>query len=301
MESAGLEMGVTPAGERRPPRIILATHGGRGAHGATRVASLLARRLGAELDAVGVLAPSPPMDSGFGLVFPPSTEVEAELASQIAGEIVGQFTHCGLPECHPRVRIGQPAAAIADAARSVNAALIVLGLGPHHAIDRALGGETTLQLVQIASTPVLAVPAAANALPQRALVAVDFTPTSLAVAQTAASVVADGAVVELVHVRTAARHEPSVPDAELRLRELATTIGSTRPLAIEVSVLSGAPGPTLLDTIRSRGADLIALGSHGYGLWKRLTIGSVASKVIRLAEVAVLVQPIGSIGVTSAR
>jgi nucleotide-binding universal stress UspA family protein len=294
-------MELTPVGERRPPRIILATHGGRSAHGATRVASLLARQLGAELDAVGVLPPSPPMDSGFGLVFPPSAEAEEELASQIAGEIVGQLTHCGLPECHPSVRVGQPAVAIADAARSVNAALIVLGLGPHHAVDRALGGETALQLVQIASTPVLAVPAAANALPRRAVVAVDFTPTSLTVAQTAASLVADGAVVELVHVRASARREPNVRDAEHRLRELAATLESIRPLTIEASVLSGPPAPTLLDTVRSRGADMIALGSHGYGLWKRLTIGSVASKVIRLAEVAVLVQPIGSIGATTVR
>ena len=41
--------------------------------------------------------------------------------------------------------------------------------------------------------------------------------------------------------------------------------------------------------------DLIALGSHGYGLWKRLTIGSVASKVLRLAGASVLVQPIASV------
>jgi nucleotide-binding universal stress UspA family protein len=285
--------------ERRSSRIILATHGGRTAHGATRVASLLARRLGAELDTVGVLPRSLPMDSGFGLAFPPSIEAEEELASQTAREIVRQMTQCGVPECHPTVRIGQPAIAIADAARAVNAVLIVLGLGPHHAIDRALGGETALQLVQVASTPVFAVPAAANALPRRAVVATDFTPTSLAVAQTAASLVADDAVVELVHVRGSGRHEPSVPDAERRLRDLATSIELTGPLKIEASVFSGPPAPTILEVARSRGADMIALGSHGYGLWKQLTIGSVASKIIRLTEVAVLVQPIGSIGAPS--
>jgi len=236
------------------------------------------------------------MDSGFGLAFPPSADAEGELAAQIAAEIVGQLVHCGLPECHPSVRVGQPAVAIAEAARSVNALLIVLGLGPHHAVDRALGGETALQLVQVASTPVLAVPASATELPRRALVAVDFTPTSIAAAHTAVSLVADDSVVDLVHVQPSPRHGPSARDEEARLSELATTIESTRALTIHASVLSGPPAPTLLDSARSRGADLIAFGSHGYGLWKRLTIGSVASKILRLADVAVLVQPIGSIG-----
>ncbi|HEX6965265.1 MAG TPA: universal stress protein, partial [Gemmatimonadaceae bacterium] len=36
-------------------------------------------------------------------------------------------------------------------------------------------------------------------------------------------------------------------------------------------------------------ADLIALGSHGYGMWKRFMLGSVASKVLRLATCSVLV------------
>jgi nucleotide-binding universal stress UspA family protein len=53
----------------------------------------------------------------------------------------------------------------------------------------------------------------------------------------------------------------------------------------------------LLAYLESAGADLIALGSHGYGWWKRLALGSVASKVMRLATRAVLVAPIGSISV----
>ncbi len=85
------------------------------------------------------------------------------------------------------------------------------------------------------------------------------------------------------------------------MRELAAALDAGGSIETEVAVLSGPPAPTLLDAVRSRGADLIGLGSHGYGLWKRLTIGSVASKVIRLADVAVLVQPIGSIGAVPAQ
>ncbi len=288
-------------GQRQTPRIVLATHGGRSAHGATQLGALIAQRLRAELDVVGVLQPSSPTDSGFGIVYPPSAETEHELAEQIAADIAVQASHCGLPECRPSVRVGQPAVTIADAARSVNASLIVIGLGPHHAVDRALGGETALQLVQVASTPVLAVPASVHALPRRAVVAIDFTPTSMKVVQTVVPLIADGGVLELVHVRASAHGGANADVAEARLRELAAALDARGSIETEVGVLSGSPAPTLLDAVRSRGADLIALGSHGYGLWKRLTIGSVASKVIRLADVAVLVQPIGSIGAVPAQ
>lgn len=56
-----------------------------------------------------------------------------------------------------------------------------------------------------------------------------------------------------------------------------------------------ATARALLEHVARVNGDLIALGSHGYGLWKRLTLGSVASKVVRLATTAVLVAPIGSL------
>ena len=285
--------------ERQTPKIVLATHGGCSARGASRLASLLAQRAGAEIDVVGVLAPVPPMDSGFGLIYPPSEGMEQELEKQIEIGIAEQLAHCGLVACQPKVRLGQPAIEIAAAARTAGAALIVLGLGPHHAVDRALAGETALQLVQVASTPVLAAPVSADMLPRRALVAIDFTPTSMAVAQTVGRVMADDGIVELVHV-SHERHRSSTTEVERRLSQLADAIASG-PLSLrtQVSVVFGAPAPTLLDMARSHGVDVIALGSHGYGLWKRLTIGSVASKIIRLAEVSVLVQPLGSVVATS--
>ena len=52
----------------------------------------------------------------------------------------------------------------------------------------------------------------------------------------------------------------------------------------------------MLELAVREGADLVATGSHGYGIWKRLTLGSVASKILRLSSQSVLVTPIGSLG-----
>ena len=59
--------------------------------------------------------------------------------------------------------------------------------------------------------------------------------------------------------------------------------------------IDGRAASALLEYLDRIQADLIALGSHGYGLWKRLTIGSVSSKILRVATCSVLVQPLGSL------
>ena len=183
------------------PRLLLATHGGASADGAVRVAHLLSRRVGAQLDVVCVFEPMPPIDFGFEVTMPLSPEEEAGIKEQIRQHALSQLTSCGI-EGMPIERSGPAATEIAAAARLAHADLVILGLGPHTALDRALGGETALQLVQQASTPVLAVPGSASMIPRRAVAAIDFTPTSVRAVQTLARVLQPGDELHLVHVRT---------------------------------------------------------------------------------------------------
>lgn len=287
-------------------RILLASHAGESSAGAVRIAPLVAERLGAELAAVSVLPSVQPLDYGFGVVYAGSPEVETALARKLGAEVDAQFTRFGVGGCMPTVRIGHPAMEIASAARTVNASLIVVGLGPHRVLDRALGGETALQLVQVASTPVFAVRADATALPRRIVVGVDFTPSSILAARTAARLLATGDVLHLVHAGgeppdaraalTGDAHRHEVPlDAGTRLAALPASLGVPDGVTVHHSLIEGVPAQALLDVLARVQGDLIAVGSHGYGLWKRLTIGSVASKILRLSQTSVLVQPIGSV------
>jgi len=162
-----------------------------------------------------------------------------------------------------------------------------------------------LQLVQVASTPILAVRADAATLPHRIVVGIDFTPSSLLAVRTASRLLAAGDSLHLVHVRSPADTRAALasdaasgkapPDIDARLTELAASLGLPEGVAVDHVVLGGEPPRVLLDELARVQGDLIALGSHGYGLWKRLTLGSVASKVLRLATTSVLVQPIGSV------
>ena len=276
------------------PGVILATHGGASALGATHVAGAVADRLGVPLRVVGVVPLVQPMDYAYGMVYMPDEAEQAAAAEKLSTEVAEQLAHAGRSQLTAVTRTGNAAQEIAAAAREIHADLIVIGLGPHHALDRALGGETALQLVQIASTPVLAVPATATAMPRRGVAAIDFTPTSIHAAELAARLLGSGDTLHLVHVRAAAEQSGR---AEEKLEELAAQLRRARDITIDCTVLEGSPARALLDETRQVGGELIALGSHGYGLWKRLTIGSVASKILRLATTCVLVKPIGSLTV----
>lgn len=290
------------------PRLLLGTHGGVSAEGAARIAQLLARRLDARLDVVCVFEPLPPVDFAFEVAYPLTPTEEVAVREQIRKDALGQLASCGI-DAAPLERTGTAATEIAAAARAAHADLVVLGLGPHEAIDRAFGGETALHLVQDASTPVLAVPRTASELPRRALAAIDFTPTSVRAAQTLARVLQPGDELHLVHVRTGTEPDDVVhtsswlaPDessdsfvCEQRLAQLAAGLPLAAGVSTHMLEIQGRPAPALLEYADRVDADLIALGSHGYGLWKRLTIGSVSSKILRVATSSVLVQPLGSL------
>ena len=280
--------------------ILLATYGGESADGAARVASLLARRLGVRLSAIAVLQPSAMIGDGFSETYVPTPDDIEAVKVALLEAVRAQLGRCGVRDCDPTFRVGVATSEIASMAQALGASLIVVGLGSHHIIDRALGGETALHLAQVAATPVLAVPADATTIPHRAIVALDFSPTSLLAARTVAHWLQAGDALRLVHVvapENLAPHARAAPNADdsgvARLGQAAASIRVATRAGVDTAQVAGDPARALLECAREIDADVIALGSHGYGIWKRLVLGSVASKVIRLSQRAVLVAPIG--------
>jgi nucleotide-binding universal stress UspA family protein len=274
--------------------IIFATHGGATAEGAGRVAVLLADRLGMRLHVLGISEPLPIVDSGYGVAYVPSPQECDDVYDALRASVAEQLHRVGAL-VSPEILVGPAASEIVTVARREAADIIVVGLGPHHLIDRALGHETALELVQLASTPVLAVPETMTSLPRRIIVAVDFSPTSVASARSCARWLVKGDLLHLVHVaseRNEGGYSAMRTTAARELEALALQLGAGEGVRVEETVVQGEPAEQLLHLAASTNADLIALGSHGYGIWKRLTIGSVASKVIRLSPRAVLVTSI---------
>ena len=71
---------------------------------------------------------------------------------------------------------------------------------------------------------------------------------------------------------------------------LATTVKRLegQGIAVESALIDETPANAIVDTARDRGADLIAMVTHGRGGLDRWAFGSVADKVLQTAEVPVL-------------
>ncbi|MBI4345725.1 MAG: universal stress protein [Elusimicrobia bacterium] len=80
-------------------------------------------------------------------------------------------------------------------------------------------------------------------------------------------------------------------DADASLRSAAERLKS-KGIDVRTQVLEGVAEECILEAARERGADLIALTSHGRSGLDRAVFGSVADAVIRKASCPVLVVPV---------
>ena len=78
------------------------------------------------------------------------------------------------------------------------------------------------------------------------------------------------------------RTQQAIDRALERLNE-----GQTKSLKISYEMIQGMPKKAILDAANDWGADLIVVGSHGYGVLDRFLIGSVSNAVAIHAKCSV--------------
>lgn len=142
---------------------------------------------------------------------------------------------------------------------------------------------------------------------KRILCCTDFSESADAAFEFAldAAVRRPGAILHLLHVI----HEPDAQfwksylneveniDADARQaidEKIATAYRSRVPAGLEltVAIRLGPDAATILEYARAERTDLIVLGRHGHGAVGKALFGSVAEKVVRKADCAVLVVPL---------
>lgn len=60
-------------------------------------------------------------------------------------------------------------------------------------------------------------------------------------------------------------------------------------MSVTASVVKGYANQAIVEEAEDWGADVIVVGSHGYGLWRRALLGSVSNSVLHHAPCSVLV------------
>lgn len=200
---------------------------------------------------------------------------------------------------------GSAAAALQTVAEAEHPRAVVLGSCHRGPAGRVLAGSVADRLLYGAPCPVVVAPRglAAGGSPELRTVCVGFDGSSEA--WTALQRAAQVAVAAGAHLRVATAIPPLAPAPPMAVypaefeeeRTEAAQVGLERAvesvsaqLHAEPQLLRGVPAQRLADEA-AEGADLLVLGSRGYGPLKRVLLGSVSTAVMRSAACPVMIVP----------
>ena len=196
---------------------------------------------------------------------------------------------------------------VAQVARDRAVALIVVGTHGHTGISRFLLGSVATAILRHAPCDVLVCRGNAGNLPfRRPLVAMDFSAASKRALRHTARLAQPNAPIELLHAWELPTGSwgasffgvdrfpwSQIRDAVVQTAKrkgdklIAESAALGHPLHLDL--VQGAPTPVITHAAERGGYDLIAVGTHGHGGFRKLLLGSVAEGVIRHAPCSVLV------------
>ncbi len=205
-----------------------------------------------------------------------------------------------------KVLTGTLPGSLVDHAAETRAGLIVVATHGRTGLSRWLLGSVSERLLRTSPCPVLiARNGSAQQQPslRRLLVGVDLSEHSRRALQVAGAIAQHfGATLDVLYVWAAPFTDADEHfDADLveRIRRSARAdldefgAGAQLPpgLALEVGIASGTATEKIGERIAATLPDLLVLGTHGHGGFKRLVLGSVAEATVRYATCAALVVP----------
>jgi nucleotide-binding universal stress UspA family protein len=281
-----------------PKKILLATDGSEDARLAAQAAADLSEKTSAELHIVHAwqIVPHPVID-------PDQYEEEAARLLKEQTEFVSDAGGT-VNEAH--LVMDAPVDAILDLGEEIGADLTVVGSRGHGPLGRLILGSVSEGVVHHATRPVLVLRGEQDSWPPERVVIGDDGSEAAKKAGELASSIGDlfGALGVLV------RAYPELPEAdpvgraldpravddalhqaEQGLHERAEELGRLAGKRPRIEIAVGDAAMALLERAREESRTLIAVGSRGLGLARRLRLGSVSTKVLRAAEGPVLVYP----------
>ena len=199
-----------------------------------------------------------------------------------------------------KVRFGPAAVVLRQVVEESRPGLLVLGGKHHTALERWLGGSTSLHVVRTSEVPVL-ITAHEPATPRRVLVAADLSKAAgptVRLAERFARLV--GAQLRVLTVFEPLPTLPGVPPMDpteyyaLAQQSLEKDIWPLlRATGVERLVRHGTVVDTLLREATDWQADVLVVGSHGKGWAQRMLLGSVTESLINHLPTSLLVAPVG--------
>ncbi|HYU33751.1 MAG TPA: universal stress protein [Thermoanaerobaculia bacterium] len=292
------------------PRILVGTDFSPTAAVAVEWAVELARQQGARVELVHAVTvpPSVPEYVSPGAIAPgPLFDAEVRSAALARLEREAASLHEKGIEVDTWLALGTPSMVIADRATETSALAIVIGTRGLTGLRHVLLGSTTERVVQKAPCPVLTVhpeDKGRHRTLRTIVVPTDFSADAeraIHTAQRLLAPLAEDARLILVHafnlpieytaygpIPTSVRYlQDTGLEAERRLQELTDRL-TGEGLAVDSVAREGDPSQVIVEEAERRGADLIAMGTHGRSGLRHLFLGSTAERVVQHATCPVM-------------
>lgn len=213
-----------------------------------------------------------------------------------------QAAEAGAAEAPIHVRAGLAPQLINRIAAETEADLIVIGASPQPARARSLVGTTGRRTLYLAQRPVLLANEARREPFRRILAAVDLSEMSGPVLESAWALArADGAELRVLYVLEplplVLAKAASVDESERRshgreqLERILEDAGLLGEDSVHARMREGRAGHEILDEAQDWDADLVAVGTHGFGFFDRLLLGSTPLYVLRHGQRGALIVP----------
>ena len=270
-------------------------------------AAALAAQHGAKLILVHAVADAPASDDKD--VALQLGEVTAAMQMEVTRRLTAKVEELRAQGIETEIETPQGPAGevVAQVARDRAGDLIVVGTHGHTGISRFLLGSVATAILRHAPCDVLVCRGNAGNLPfRRPLVAMDFSAASKRALRHTARLAQPNAPIELLHAWELPTGSwgasffgvdrfpwSQIRDAVVQTAKrkgdklIAESAALGHPLHLDL--VQGAPTPVITHAAERGGYDLIAVGTHGHGGFRKLLLGSVAEGVIRHAPCSVLV------------
>ena len=264
---------------------------------------------GAKLVLVNALADDAPIENVGNDLLQQIGEVTAAMRAEVAKRLAERLT--ALRESGVDAELvsitGPPGEVVGQVAKERGAELIVIGTHGHTGISRFLLGSVATAVLRHAPCDVLVCRGTpGTGAFTHPLVATDFSPTAARALRNAAALTAPGAPIEIIHAwqlpvgswGASLLGQTRFPWKTVRDAVLvAATTQADKLVAanaslghpLHVELIQGPPASAITHAAEKGGHDLIAIGTHGHGGFRRLLLGSVAESTIRHAPCSVLV------------
>jgi uncharacterized protein len=284
-------------------KLLLPTDGSEFNEGAIREAIKLAKTCSGKIIAVSVIQTNPEYEA----IAPQLVEKEEKEAREHLESVKERASQKGV-ECEIIARHGEETyKCIVEEAEKNKVDMIVMGRRGRTGIKRLMLGSVTAKVIGHTSSNVLVVPREAVIECKNIIAATDGSKhgeravyEALGIAKrcnsslTIVTVITSEHLVQVEHSRLQISEAADMEMVKIEhdIKELKET-AIKEGIQTESFILSGVPAEAIINTAKTKNADLIVMGSHGRTGIERLLVGSVTERVIVLSSSAVLVVKAG--------